>query len=154
MAAGLATLADPRPAASRMGARGLQVRVMLRLIHLLMMNPAEYKSAREQIGTQKEVADLLGLSREAIARRETGAPGAPITREAELALQFLLANRPKSTGTLAAEESLENARKLQALLAKQRATAERKARRLGFKVRVNPKGRGKALVARSKKGKK
>ena len=48
------------------------------------MTPQEYKKTRESLGTQAEVAALLGVARETIARRETGKDR--ITREAALAL--------------------------------------------------------------------
>lgn len=49
------------------------------------MTAAEYKSRRTALGhTQQTLADVLGLARVTIARRETGA--LPITTEAELAL--------------------------------------------------------------------
>lgn len=47
--------------------------------------PERYKIERETIGTQAHVAKLLGVSRETIARRETG--GFQITSEAWLALR-------------------------------------------------------------------
>lgn len=57
------------------------------------MTPEQYKSARERIGTQEDVAAMLGLNRVTIARRETGA--LPITREAELAITALKKRRRK-----------------------------------------------------------
>lgn len=57
------------------------------------MTHAQYKAARERIGTQEEVAAMLGLNRVTIARRETGA--LPITREAELAITALKKRRRK-----------------------------------------------------------
>lgn len=57
------------------------------------MSPADYKAARERLGTQAEVAALLGLSRVTVARRETGA--LPITTEAALAIDALQA-RPRT----------------------------------------------------------
>jgi DNA-binding XRE family transcriptional regulator len=51
------------------------------------MKPEAYKAARERLGTQAEVAALLGVSRVSIARRETGTR--PVTREAWLALLAL-----------------------------------------------------------------
>ncbi len=48
------------------------------------MTPKSYKREREKRGTQARVASLLGVSRVAVARRETGAR--PISREAWLAL--------------------------------------------------------------------
>lgn len=58
------------------------------------MTHTQYKSARERIGTQEEVAAMLELSRVTIARRETGA--LPITREAELAITALKKRRRKT----------------------------------------------------------
>ncbi|NBW13266.1 MAG: XRE family transcriptional regulator [Caulobacteraceae bacterium] len=46
-----------------------------------------YKAEREKRGTQAEVADMLGVSRVCLARRETGTR--PVTHEAWLALQAL-----------------------------------------------------------------
>lgn len=49
------------------------------------MTAAEYKARRTALGhTQQTLADVLGLARGTIARRETGA--LPITTEAELAI--------------------------------------------------------------------
>lgn len=50
------------------------------------MTADQYKAARESFGTQAQVAILLGVSREVIARRETGSG---ITTEAALAIQGL-----------------------------------------------------------------
>ncbi len=47
------------------------------------MTSTEYKSEREQRGTQQQVASLLGVKQETISRRENGGE---ITREAWLAL--------------------------------------------------------------------
>ena len=66
------------------------------------MNPATYKSTRENLGTQAEVAAWLGVARETIARRETGRDR--ITREAALALEAL-ARRPKNRRTPDSEGS-------------------------------------------------
>jgi len=55
------------------------------------MNPTEYKSARERLGTQAEVASLLGVNRVTVAKRENGTM--TITNEAVLAIQSL--RRPK-----------------------------------------------------------
>ncbi len=50
------------------------------------MTAADYKSARKALGhTQGTLAALLGLSRSAITRRETGK--LPITAEAALAIR-------------------------------------------------------------------
>ena len=51
------------------------------------MDALAYKSAREQRGTQEEVAAALGVSRVSVARRETGSR--PVSREAWLALLAL-----------------------------------------------------------------
>ena len=55
------------------------------------MNATDYKAERQRRGTQASVAALLGLARETVARRETGA--LPIPREAELALLALPTKR-------------------------------------------------------------
>jgi len=74
------------------------------------VSPADYKAARSRLGTQSEVAALLGVARGTVARRETGA--LPITTEAALALSSLpktktrphrpsnteMCNEPKSGG--------------------------------------------------------
>lgn len=58
------------------------------------MTAAKYKSERQRRGSQEKVAALLGVSRQSIARRETGAQ--VITREAALALCSLpLPKNPK-----------------------------------------------------------
>lgn len=59
------------------------------------MTPAQYKAARERIGTQEEVAKMLGINRVTIAKREAGTKGWPITREAELAITALKKRRRK-----------------------------------------------------------
>jgi len=51
------------------------------------MNPKAYALIRKDIGTQAEVADMLQVARETIARRETGVDR--ITREAVLAMMAL-----------------------------------------------------------------
>lgn len=51
------------------------------------MSPDEYRTLRQSIGTQAEVAELLGVHRVTVADRERGAK--PIDREAELALRYL-----------------------------------------------------------------
>jgi len=55
------------------------------------MNPEEYKAARERIGTQAEVAAMLGVNRVTVAKRESGTM--TITNEAVLAIQSL--RRPR-----------------------------------------------------------
>ena len=54
------------------------------------MTSVEYKAARERLGTQAEVASLLGINRVTVAKREGGAL---VTREAEIAILAL--RRPK-----------------------------------------------------------
>lgn len=58
------------------------------------MSPADYRATRKRLGTQAEVAALLGVARGTVARRETGAQ--PITQEAALALDALQARRGRS----------------------------------------------------------
>jgi hypothetical protein len=53
------------------------------------ITPADYKREREQRGTQVQVAAMLGVHPVTIAKRETGAKDAPITREAWLAMTSL-----------------------------------------------------------------
>ena len=55
------------------------------------MTATEYKTTRERIGTQAEVAALLGVNRVTVAKRENGTM--TITNEAVLAIQSL--RRPK-----------------------------------------------------------
>lgn len=50
------------------------------------MNSELYKTRRELSGTQQEVAALLGVTRQVVSRRESGAM---ITKEAWLALNAL-----------------------------------------------------------------
>lgn len=56
------------------------------------MTPEEYKELRVKLGTQKAAADLLGVTRETIVKREAGDDKQPISREAELAIQSLSTN--------------------------------------------------------------
>lgn len=51
------------------------------------MTATEYKVTRERLGTQAEVARLLGVNRVTVAKRERGAM--TITNEAVLAIQSL-----------------------------------------------------------------
>lgn len=51
------------------------------------MTKEEYKDARKEIGTQSEVANLLGVTRSAIAKREAG--DVEISKEAVIALESL-----------------------------------------------------------------
>ena len=55
------------------------------------MSPEEYKATRERLGTQTEVALMLGVNRVTVAKRENGTM--TITNEAVLAIQSL--RRPK-----------------------------------------------------------
>jgi len=58
------------------------------------MNREQYRLAREQRGTQKEVSSFLRVSRVTIARRESGKIA--ITHEATLALLAMPARPPIS----------------------------------------------------------
>ena len=76
------------------------------------MNPEEYKTARKRLGTQAEVASLLGVNRVTVAKRESGTM--TITNEAVLAIQSLRRPRGKrkseNAATLArAAESSDHA---------------------------------------------
>lgn len=53
------------------------------------MSPENYKALREKIGTQDQVASLLGVARAVLAKRETGK--ATISTEAATALASLVA---------------------------------------------------------------
>lgn len=55
------------------------------------MTAAEYKNTRERLGTQAEIARLLGVNRVTVAKRENGTM--TITNEAVLAIQSL--RRPR-----------------------------------------------------------
>lgn len=57
------------------------------------MTATEYKSTRERLGTQAEVARLLGVNRVTVAKRENGTM--TITNEAVLAIQSLRRPRGK-----------------------------------------------------------
>ena len=57
------------------------------------MTATEYKATRERIGTQTEVARLLGVNRVTVAKRENGTM--TITNEASLAIQSLRRPRGK-----------------------------------------------------------
>lgn len=59
------------------------------------MNCVEYRQHREKLGyEQPELARLLGVARETVVRRESGA--AKIGREAELAIKALAKKKAKS----------------------------------------------------------
>lgn len=54
------------------------------------MSPNEYQAKRLALGyTQAGLAEVLGVSRETIVRREAGDPRNPIGQEAALALAAL-----------------------------------------------------------------
>jgi DNA-binding XRE family transcriptional regulator len=55
------------------------------------MKPKDYKAIREHLGTQAEVAAMLGVNRVTVAKRENGTM--TITNEAVLAIQSL--RRPR-----------------------------------------------------------
>jgi len=57
------------------------------------MTAAEYKATREHLGTQAEVAFMLGVNRVTVAKRENGTM--TITNEAVLAIQSLRRPRGK-----------------------------------------------------------
>jgi DNA-binding XRE family transcriptional regulator len=57
------------------------------------MTPAEYKATRERLGTQAEVAAMLGVNRVTVAKRESGTM--TLTNEAVLAIQSLRRPRRK-----------------------------------------------------------
>ena len=59
------------------------------------MSTAEYQTQRQLRGTQESVAAQLGVHAQTIAKRERGAPDAPITREAWLALLALPKKRKR-----------------------------------------------------------
>lgn len=55
------------------------------------MKPEEYRALREQLAlSQARLAEGLGVTRETVSRRETGDDRYPITREAELAIRYLV----------------------------------------------------------------
>jgi DNA-binding transcriptional regulator YdaS (Cro superfamily) len=59
------------------------------------MTPSEYKTLRQKLGTQQQVADLLGVHKITVAKREGGA--LPISRESALALENLAARGARPT---------------------------------------------------------
>lgn len=50
------------------------------------LTPKQYRKLREELGTRPEASERLGVAADTIRKRETGAPGYPITREATLAM--------------------------------------------------------------------
>lgn len=59
------------------------------------MTSEKYKEARKRLGTQAEVAKMLGVSRQLLSMRETGSDGTSIDQEAVLAMRYLLERRKK-----------------------------------------------------------
>ena len=53
------------------------------------MTAAEYRKIRKHLGTQAEVAALLGVDRVTVSKRENGDARYPISKEAALALRQL-----------------------------------------------------------------
>lgn len=51
------------------------------------MTPERYKTVREQLGTQSEVAEMLDVHKQTISNRERGRQ--PIDLEAEFAIRYL-----------------------------------------------------------------
>lgn len=51
------------------------------------MEADEYRTIRQSLGSQEQVAEALGVARNTVARRERGE--LPIDREAELAIRRL-----------------------------------------------------------------
>ena len=60
------------------------------------MTPADYSRERAARGSRVEIAEILGIHPKTLAKRERGAPDAPITREAWLALRSI--RKPKAKG--------------------------------------------------------
>lgn len=62
------------------------------------MTAKEYRSIRQRLGLQREVADMLGVCRFTIIKREKGDP---IPKEAQIAIQSLdeEARRKKTNDT-------------------------------------------------------
>ena len=58
------------------------------------MTSKQYTAIRQRLGTQAEVAAMLGVSRECVARRETGK--GRLTTEAQLAIKALAPRKAKS----------------------------------------------------------
>jgi len=76
--------------------------------------PEDYKRERQLRGTQVVVAAMLDVHPVTIAKRETGAPDAPITREAWLALTSLPMTIPigaNADASAAVRESHDAARR-------------------------------------------
>lgn len=59
----------------------------------LLVTAAKYKATRKKLGTQAEVAAMLGVNRVTVAKRENGTM--TITNEAVLAIQSLRSPRRK-----------------------------------------------------------
>jgi DNA-binding XRE family transcriptional regulator len=71
------------------------------------MTPEEYKATRERLGTQAEVASLLGVNRVTVAKRENGTM--TITNEAVLAIQSLRRPRRKRKSENAKDQATDGA---------------------------------------------
>lgn len=67
------------------------------------MTAAEYKATREHLGTQAEVAAMLGVNRVTVAKRENGTM--TITNEAVLAIQSLRKPRRKRKSENASDQT-------------------------------------------------
>lgn len=51
-----------------------------------VLTARQYQKLREQLGTQVEVAKVVGVAPDTIRKRERGVPGYPITREATVTM--------------------------------------------------------------------
>ena len=61
------------------------------------MTPIQYRAHREQLGlTQARLADILGIAREAVVRRESGKQ--PISEEMSIAIRSLNPENGKKGG--------------------------------------------------------
>jgi DNA-binding XRE family transcriptional regulator len=67
------------------------------------MKPEDYKATRERLGTQAEVAAMLGVNRVTVAKRENGTM--TITNEAVLAIQSLRRPRGKRKSENASDQA-------------------------------------------------
>ena len=61
--------------------------------HTPTLTPEGYARLRKALGTQAEVAALLGVHQATLSKRENGTPGYPIQRESALAMMALVALR-------------------------------------------------------------
>ncbi len=67
------------------------------------MTATDYKATREHLGTQAEVAAMLGVNRVTVAKRENGTM--TITNEAVLAIQSLRRPRGKRKSENASDQT-------------------------------------------------